>query len=311
MEFSAATLEHLRDEAYAYLCREALQAQLFALAREKHAIAGTRPPFGGLLTRKESREAFDRSMRTALDHEMALQEQLARIDGITDWLRPLIRNSVSAYLAEASADYCALLQIDARLNDWEQSCAQLPELLQAFARDVRAVATAATAPGATNAGYVTELASLREMAERLEQQRDELAVLEQSIASLAGEGPAREVKVPVLPDLYRVAWVGRLAVIPPAQLVPEAARVEAEFRQMLTDTMPLIAARLDAARTVCGNLAETALEEYWNQLRQHARAHYVEARDVGDVLEYLTQRYVDADLKRRQTGLTGPFMTGR
>jgi hypothetical protein len=52
MEFSVTTLEHLRDEAYAHLCREALQAQLAALAREKDTIATTRPPFGGLLARK-------------------------------------------------------------------------------------------------------------------------------------------------------------------------------------------------------------------------------------------------------------------
>lgn len=312
MEFSAATLEHLQDEAYAFLCREALQAQLATLARDKAAIAETRPPFGGLLARKGARETFTRSMRTASDNEAALQEQLSRIDGITDWLRPLIRNSVSSYLAEASPGYCTLLQIDARLNDWEQACAALPELLQAFARDARAVHDAASRPGATSATYVHELAVLRESAERLAAQRSELSLIEQSITALAGEGPGREVRIPALPEMQHVSWVARLAVVPAVQLRSETARLEGEFRLLLTEGMTLVAARLDSAREVCGNLIENALEQYWNQLRQYARQHYVEEREVGEVLEHLTRRYIDADLQRRQSGITNnPFLTGR
>jgi hypothetical protein len=111
--------------------------------------------------------------------------------------------------------------------------------------------------------------------------------------------------------IRRVASVGGLAVLPLSQVGPEAGRVEAEFRRLLNEGMPLLAARLDAARSVCSNLTENALEEYWSQLRTYARQHYVEPRDVTEVIDELTQRYVDADLKRRQTGLTGPFMTAR
>lgn len=143
MEFSAATLEHLQDEAYASLCREAVAEQLAVLQRERSAIEDTRPPFGGVLARKESREAFARSMRTSQENEAALQQRLIRIDAIADWLRPLIRNSVSSYLAAVSPSYCALLQASARLDDWGFAVAALPELLLAFARDVRGVRMAA------------------------------------------------------------------------------------------------------------------------------------------------------------------------
>jgi predicted metal-dependent hydrolase len=311
MQLSESTLEHLQDEAYAFLCREALQESLAALEREKSAISVTRPPFG-MLARKATRDAFTQSMRTVLDNEAALRDRIARLDGINDWLRPLIRNSVSGYLAAASPPYCALLQIAARLDDWEIAAQGLPETLVAFARDVRGVRTAASAPGATSQTCAHELAVLRETAERLERRRSELLLIEQSITALAAGGPAAEIRLPTLPDLQRVAWVARLAVLPVAQVVVELTRVEAEVRTFLAEGSANVSARLEAARDICGNLVENALEEYWNQLRAHARRHYVEERDVDEVLEMLTSRYVDASIKRRQRTLTDdPFLNGR
>ena len=300
MEFSSATLEHLRDEAYALLCREALQEQLASLERQKAEIADSRPPFG-LLARKETRDAFTRSMRTALDNEASLRERLARLDVIGDWLRPLIRNGVSAYLAGMSSPYCALLQIDARLDDWERATEALPDLLLAFARDIRCVRAAASAPGATSQSYTLELVALRKMAERLECSRHELYVIEKAIGELTAGGQAAEIRLPALPNLRHLAWVSRLALIPPAQVLAETTRVEAEVRAVLADdnAPAVVATRLQACHDLCANLAEDALEQYWNQLRIHARMHYVEERDIDEVLDMLTQRYVDADLKHR------------
>jgi hypothetical protein len=87
MELSEATLELLQNEAYVFLCREVVEDTLASLEREKAEIASTRPPFG-VLARKETREAFTRSMRTALDNEAALRDRLAQISGIEEWLRP-------------------------------------------------------------------------------------------------------------------------------------------------------------------------------------------------------------------------------
>ncbi len=305
MEFSSATLEHLRDEAYASLCREVLQAQLASLEREKEQIADSRPPFG-LLARRGIRDAFTRSMRTALDNEVALRERLARLDGILDWLRPLIRNGVSAYLAGISQPYCALLQVEARLDDWECAVQALPDLLLAFARDVHSVRVAASPAGAAAPAYARELAALRTIVGRLERHRHELDVIAQAIGELTAGGLAVEVRLPALPDIRRSAWLGRLALLSPAQVVAEATRVEAEARRFLADESLAagVAARLQASRDLCANLAENALEQYWNQLRTHARAHYVEERDVDEVLDMLTRRYVDAGIKSR---LDEPF----
>ncbi len=305
MELSAATIENLRDEAYVALCREALQERLVALAREKAEIATTRPPFG-VLARKETRDAFTRSMRTALDNEAALHERVTRLDSIGDWLRPLLRNGVSSYLADASAPYCNFLQIDARLDDWERAVAALPDLLLAFARDLRAVRAAAAAPGATSHSCAREFAALRAATERLGRHRHELYVIARAVTELTVGGPAAEIRLPALPDFQRGPWVARLAVLPPAQVVEEAARVEAEARAFLADEAVAaeIGARLQAARDICGNLAENALEQYWNQLRAHARLHYVEERDVDEVLDMLTRRYVDSNTRHR---LDEPF----
>jgi hypothetical protein len=251
-------------------------------------------------------------MRTALDNEAALRDRLARIEGIIDWLRPLIRNSVSGYLAAASPPYCVLLQISARLDDWERAAQALPELLTAFARDVRAVRQAAGTPNATAQSYTHELAVLRGTVERLELHRDELALIERAVAELIAGGPAAEIRVPPLPDLRRLAWVGRLAVLPVAQVLAEVTRVETETRAFLADGAAAIEARLQSGRDICSNLAENALEQYWSQLRAHARLHYVEERDVDDVLDMLNQRYVDAAIKRRQHAVSvDPFVASR
>ena len=136
MELSETTLEHLQDEAYAFLCRQAVEEKLASLNREKAAIASTRPPFG-LLARRETRDAFTRSMRTALDNETALRDRLVQLTGIEAWLKPVLRKDVSAYLAHASPDYGRFQQVRARLEDWERAFEGLPELLVAFARELR------------------------------------------------------------------------------------------------------------------------------------------------------------------------------
>lgn len=307
MELSETTLNHLRDEAYAFLAHQALQSRLETVDRERATVVSTRPPFG-VLARKETREAFARSMRVVDDNEAVLRDQLAQISGIVRWVRPIIRQDVSTYLASVSPDYCRFLQVVARVDDWDRSYHHVPELLLAFARDLRAVRLALAPDDKVHALVAHELANLRESAERLVAQQHEMLVIQQAALALAPADLAKEIKFPALPDLQRVAWVSKLAVIPPEKALTEVQRAEKEIREFLAGPSDNIFARLQATREACERLVDRTLEEYWQQLRAHARAHYVEERDVGDIIAMLSERYVDADIQRRQQEISvDPF----
>jgi hypothetical protein len=306
MELTATTLAYLRDEAYAFLAREALAAKLDEVGRERATVASTRPPFGGMLARRETREAFARSMRVVDDNEAVLRAQLAHLTGIAEWLRPIIRRDVSAYLASVSPDYCRLLQISARVDDWERAYHAVPELLVALARDARGVRQALAGGEKT---IVRELAILRDSAARLASQLRELHLVEQAAQALAPADLAAQVRFPAVPDLQWVTWVGRLAVLPPPQALAEVTRAETEVREFLAGPGEHLQPRLAAVRAACAQRADTMLDRYWETLRQHARAHYVEECDIDQVIAMLHERYVDADLRRRQEAMTvDPFV---
>ncbi len=312
MELSAATLELLQHEAYAFLCRQAVLEKLASLEREKEAIASTRPPFG-LLARKETREAFTRSMRTAVDNEAALRDRLAQIIAIEKRLQPRLRKDIAAYLADVSPDYVRFAQIRARLVDWERAFLALPELLIAFARDLRG-ARSAMAAGGANARTLSrhDLVVLYEIAVKVERQGDELRIIAGAINELTPPVQGGEIRLPVLPDLRRLAWVNRLAALPPDEAVPELIRAESEIRAFVNGGQETVIARLEASRDICTQLEANALDLYWNQLRAHARAHYVEDRDIDEVLEMLSQRYANTDILSQLDVLTSdPFFTER
>jgi len=263
------------------------------------------------LAGRESREAFARSMRVVDDNETVLRDQLAQITGIVDWLRPNIRRDVSSYLASVSPDYCRLLQIAARLDDWERAFHVLPELLTAFARDLKAMRLTLAPDRKSQPSVAVELASLRESAERLQAQQSELQLIEKAALALAPAGIGAKIAFPPLPDLQRVAWVSRLAVIPPEKALVEVTGVEKETRDFIRNSTSSTFALLETNREACDRLVSETLEGYWNDLRAHARKHYVEEREVVDIIGMLSERYVDADIRRRQQALSvDPFSSG-
>ncbi len=309
MELSAETLEMLRDEAYVFLCREVVQEKLDALAQEKAAIASTRPPFG-VFARKSTRDAFTQSMRTALDSESALRDRLAQITRLEDWLHPLIRRDIVAYMEAVSVDYRRFPQIEALLVEWERGMQALPEMLVALTRDMRGLREAMAAG---RRDVAQEFAVLRDIAVRVENHYLELARASVAVAEHARAIGSAEIRVPALPNLQRVTWVSRLGVMPVEQVVAEIARVESEVRAFITGGVEPATVRLQMARELCAQLQENFLQSYWNQLRTHARIHYVEERDLDEVLISLAQRYVDGTIAKRQQALAtnNPFLAER
>jgi len=304
MELTVTMLERLRDEAYVWFCRQAVQQKLVSLERGQAASASAPPRFG-MLPRDEQCETVPRAVQTTLDNEAALYDRLAQIVGIEEWLRPVLRQDVAAYLVDASLDFVHLRQVRARLEDWERSFESLPELLVAFARGLRTarLALAGAAGPAAGRRFARGLDALRNIAEPLEQLHHELLVIAGAVAELTQAGALGEIRVPVLPDFRRAAWVGRLAVLLPDQAVVAVTHVEKEVRAFLAGGAEVARARLEASRDVSTRLESALVERCWRELRVHARTRLVADRDLDDVLETLSQRYGRADFVGRQRAL--------
>lgn len=310
MELSATTIGHLRDEAYATLCRHAVTQALEALEREKATIVSTRPPFG-ILASRQTRDAFEKSMETAAGNEAALRTRLGQVIQLEKWLHGILHAELQKYLSAISPEYRHFAQVDQLLDQWEVQFRALPELLTAFARDVRnATLQSASAPGMRD---LQLFAILRDSALRVEKHFDSMDQIVTQFTLLLPSDAAAEIRVPALPDFRRVAWVNRIAALPADQLLAEGTRVERAAREFVAADHANVALRLQAAHEACKHHEENFLQHYWNQLRAHAQAHYVEDRNIDEVIEMLMQNYVTSDLARRQRELIAadPFQGER
>lgn len=293
MELKQSTQSLLSDEAYAFLCRSALQEQLTQQEQHSAALALKRPPFG-ILASRQTRETFERSLEAAAAAEVSLRQRIDHLVRIENWLRRSLHRELSTYLEAASPDYQLLAQLQALHDAWEKGLGELPELLTHFARDLRAVRLAATPPANDAAELGRRYGLLREIAVRIEDQQSGIDRIANEVATYALKLAAKEVRMPPLPSFRRTVWVDWLCAIPLEQALSEITRVEFEARTFLNGGLQAARSRLQAARAWCMLTKENLLNQYWEQLRSHAQAHYVVECDGNEVLTRLGQRYDSA-----------------
>jgi hypothetical protein len=308
MELSRATLQLVRDEAYVALCRDAVQESLKNLQRDKVGLVNSRPPFG-VLAPKKTRDAFESSLRTTDDTETALRSRLTRIEKYETWLNRRLSRELGTYLGAASPEYKRVGEIKQLLKDWENGVTRLlPDTLIAFAREMRGLRLAVSTPNRIERPAAHEVTLLYEIAMRVESQLDRLAQIA-AVVNAQALDIALEVRLAPLPMFRRSAWVDWLCAVPLNEALIDLARAEGEIRTFLNDMQPIYG-RLQAGRVSCVQRQENYLQQYWTQLRAHAQSHWVEERDVDDVLNTLGSRY-DADITRRQREVTyNPFNDG-
>jgi len=306
MELSIATLQLLRDEAYVALCRSAVQEYLKNLQRNKVSLVNSRPPFG-VLAPKKTREAFESSLRTTDDTEAAMRFRLTRVEKYETWLNRCISRELGTYLGAVSPEYQRVDEIKLLLGDWEKGVTRLlPDTLVAFAREMRGLRLAVSTPNRLDRPSADEIALLYEIAMRVESQLDRLAQIAATVNKHALE-IALEVRLAPLPMFRRSAWVNWLCAVPLDQALIDVARAEGEIRTFLNDMQPIYG-RLQASRVSCVQRQENYLQQYWSQLRAHAQSHWVEEREVDEVLDTLASRY-DANIKQREREVTyNPFL---
>ena len=296
----------LRDEAYLDLCRNALKDALERLVAEKQQVSETRPPFGILATKKQ-REVFESSMQTVLDTEAAIENRLGKLEAIENWLKSAIRDRLSDYLRQVSENYRRSAKIAEAIKSWDRLIEHYGEQLLALARNIKNVAVSfAGAAGGVRSAFgdrAQAFAELRMGADSLDRTALQLESLTRSMAMFAANSPYKDVVLPALPIKGVVGWVDNLALQHDRDALPAAQEMEADARgivaKRLTDYHGSAAAALEAL----GVIENQELESYWEVLRAHALAHYVQERDVDEVLNELNERYVVANIERRQRAI--------
>jgi hypothetical protein len=296
----------LRDEAYLDLCRNALKDALERAIAEKQQVTETRPPFG-ILASKKQREVFESSMQMVLDTESAIEARLGKLEAIENWLKSAIRERLRDYLKQASENYRRSAKIAEAIRAWDRLIEHYGEQLLALARNIKnvSVSFAGAAGGARSAfsDRAQAFAELRMGADSLDRTAVQLESLTRTMAMYAANSAYQEVQLVDLPIKGAVGWVDNLALMHDRDALPAAQEMESDARgivaKKLTEYHASAAGALEALAAIEGQ----ELESYWEVLRAHALAHYVQERDVDEVLNELNERYVVANIERRQRAI--------
>ncbi len=315
MELPEDIIGWLRDEAYLSLCGEAVRAALDSAAKEKDAVASTRPPFG-VLASKKARETFEHSMHTVLTTEVALHNRQEKIQALEGAVMARLRPALHRYLEGLSTDYRQRPEVLAAVDAWEALLEGYGEQLQAFARELRQTLNAISGPAPVTQEEFEErmrtYAALHHAAGGVDAVAGGLEAAARRLTACANPlFPSPTVGGPPLTGQEQ--WAGRATSLGDTALVAEIGRAEATVRELLADNLGSLHARAEAAREQIEHAAGQYLQSYWNQLRAHATAHYVEEKDVDEVIAEVTERHHTAELKRQRTRLAtdDPYMGER
>ncbi|HMD61508.1 MAG TPA: hypothetical protein VKG78_08760 [Opitutaceae bacterium] len=296
----------LRDEAYLDLCRTALNEAQERLIQEKDQVAQTRPPFGILATKK-AREEFETSMQTVLNTEAGIAARLGKLEAIEKWLKTAIRDRLRLYLRQASENYRRSSKIAESIKSWDRLIEHYGEQLLALARNIKnvSVSFAGAAGGARSAfaDRAQAFAELRMGADSLDRTAVQLESLSRTMAMYAANSPYKDVQLADLPIKGVVGWVDQLALQHDRDALPAAQEMEADARGVVAKKLIDFHSSAAAALDMIAAIEEKELENYWEVLRAHALAHYVQERDVDEVLAELNERYVVATIERRQRAI--------
>jgi hypothetical protein len=296
----------LRDEAYLDLCRNALKDALERLVAEKQQVSETRPPFG-ILASKKQREEFESSMQTVLDTEGAIEARLGKLEAIENWLKAAIRERLRDYLRQVSENYRKSGKIAEAIKSWDRLIEHYGEQLLALARNIKNVAVSfAGAAGGVRSAFgdrAQAFAELRMGADSLDRTALQLESLTRSMAMIGANSAYKDVQLAELPIKGVVGWVDNLALQHDRDALPAAQEMEADARTVVAKKLTNYHASAAAALESLGGIENQELESYWEVLRAHALAHYVQERDVDEVLNELNERYVVANIERRQRAI--------
>lgn len=307
MSLSPETIALLRDEAYLALCRHALDCAISEASAKTQQVRETRPPFGILATKK-TRDVFEKSLQDAVNGETALQHRLDKVAMLETWIRSELRPQIHRYLHLVSAEYKRGSDVRSALTQISNQIASYAESLQAYAREVRSLGLAiVNREGRDNINRA--YADLKQSAAALDCQTLQYELNAQRVARVAEKTIFDGLRTPEPPIPTQAITVDRLARLDETEATGQIQQIEATIRATIAERIPQLQAAIDAAHEHVSQRESAYLDNYWQQLRTHAQTHYVAERDLDEVLNELSSRYIAQH--RQQEVLQSPYLHER
>lgn len=307
MPLSSETIALLRDEAYLALCRHALDRAISEASTKTQQIRETRPPFGILATKK-TRETFEKSLQDAVNGETALQHRIDKVAMLETWIRSELRPQIHRYLHEVSPEYRCGSDVRSALTQISNQIAIYAESLQAYAREVRTLGlTIVNREGRENINRA--YADLKQSASALDCQTLQYELNAQRVARVTEKTIFDGIRPPEPPIPTQAITVDRLAKLDETEAIVQMQQIEATIRATIAERIPHLQAAIDAAHEHVAQRESAYLDTYWQQLRAHAQTHYVAERDLDEVLNELSSRYIAQH--KLQEVLQSPYLHER
>ncbi|MGA3007012.1 MAG: hypothetical protein ABSE59_03890 [Opitutaceae bacterium] len=270
MSLSNDIISLLRDEAYLTLCRERLDQIPKGAAGAGEAARNASP----------------------------LDNLLARIDDLEDWLKAALHSKLHDYLYAESHEYRYSRDVLTAIAAWEQWVNPYGDCLLAFAHELKNAARTLGGANqnlhATFDSHAESMAQLRLSARDLDRASLQLDTAARNLSQVISGTIYEKVRVPTPPFTGLAQWVQRLELRSNVEAMVEMQAMETEARALVASKLLPLHSRTTTAREVVTEAQRDYFENYWDELRGHALSHYVEDRAMDEVLDELSARHAAA-----------------
>ncbi|OIR06480.1 hypothetical protein GALL_113970 [mine drainage metagenome] len=297
----------LRDEAYMAVGQTLVTQALHAAAVKIDDIHDSRPPFG-ILSSKKRRTDYEQALRAAMEERTALKGRLSKIESLEAWVRLLIRPRLREYVRRASPSFARGKEILGALEQFSGHIRGSLGHVQATARELRTLSRLLSEP-TTRAALVRAHADLREAATNLDCMFLQLEIADQRLRRAAAGSIFSEVAAPTVCLSAQAPIVERILNSPQGDARLLAEKAETALRTFIAKGSADLLAQADAARTYVTAIEDEYIDNYWNQLRVFAQAHYVVEADLDEVLMDLIHRRLNE--RQNEIHARDPFLHAR
>jgi hypothetical protein len=247
------------------------------------------------------RKSPDRVHKGVGAHSDSSQKnRLAKIDALQDWLQSALHAKLRDYLREESHEYRYSAKVLSAISTWEQGVNPYGDCLLAFASELKNAARAlAGSRGDLYSSFNSRskaMAGLLLSAGNLDRASLQLDAAAHHLGQVIAGTIYDHDEVRVLPPPFAglVQWVENLELRANVEALVKMQNKEAEVRLLLVNKLLPLRSRATTAREAVTKAQEDYFENYWADLRLHALTHYVKDREVDEVLDELTERYLGA-----------------